>query len=286
MKKLTLFSLIFLSQFSFSQVAINNDGTDPYISAILDLKSTTKGILIPRMTANERDNISPVTEGLTVFITDDNNYYYYDGNKWISMKNDNDWLINGDHIYNGNSGFVGIGIDSPEGILHVAREDEQRRKWPIFSVATNKRAYRSNIVLRKSRGTIESPEAIQEDDVIATYDTQAYDGDSYVWTSNFTVTVDGNVSDNIIPSRINLNVTDVNGKKLRSMVLKSNGYVGIGNTSPQGALDISSTTGALVVPRMTEAERNALPQINGSIIYNTDTNEFNFFENGAWITKN
>jgi hypothetical protein len=61
--------------------------------------------------------------------------------------------------------------------------------------------------------------------------------------------------------------------------------VGIGTTSPQGALDVSSTTGALIVPRMTTTQRNALTAVNGMIIYNTTTNQFNFYENGAWVTK-
>jgi len=61
--------------------------------------------------------------------------------------------------------------------------------------------------------------------------------------------------------------------------------VGIGTTIPQGALDVTSTTGALIVPRMTSAQRDALTAVNGMIIYNTSTNQFNFYENGAWVTK-
>lgn len=61
--------------------------------------------------------------------------------------------------------------------------------------------------------------------------------------------------------------------------------VGIGTTNPQGALDVSSTTGAFIVPRMTTAERDALTAVNGMIIYNTTDNQFNFYENGAWVTK-
>ncbi len=67
--------------------------------------------------------------------------------------------------------------------------------------------------------------------------------------------------------------------------LTVSGKVGIGTTSPQGALDVSSTTGALIVPRMTTAQRNALTAVNGMIIYNTSDNQFNFYENGAWVTK-
>lgn len=49
-------------------------------------------------------------------------------------------------------------------------------------------------------------------------------------------------------------------------------------------LDLSSTTGALLVTRMTTTQRNALTASNGMVLYNTTTNEFNFRENGAWVT--
>jgi len=61
--------------------------------------------------------------------------------------------------------------------------------------------------------------------------------------------------------------------------------VGINTTTPQGALDVSSTTGGFIVPRMNVNERNALTPVNGMIIYNTSTNQFNFYENGLWVTK-
>ncbi len=69
------------------------------------------------------------------------------------------------------------------------------------------------------------------------------------------------------------------------MVLRQDGNVGIGTASPQGALDVSSTTGAFILPRMTTAQRNALTAVNGMIIYNTTNNQFNFYENSAWVTK-
>jgi hypothetical protein len=69
------------------------------------------------------------------------------------------------------------------------------------------------------------------------------------------------------------------------LVVTSDGKVGIGTANPQGALDIYSTTGALIVPRMTTTERDAMTAVNGMIIYNSATNQFNFYENGAWVTK-
>jgi hypothetical protein len=65
-----------------------------------------------------------------------------------------------------------------------------------------------------------------------------------------------------------------------------NGQIGLGTAAPatSAALEISSTTRALLVSRMTTTERNALTAVNGMIIYNTTTNAFNFYENGAWVT--
>lgn len=42
---------------------------------------------------------------------------------------------------------------------------------------------------------------------------------------------------------------------------------------------------AFSAPNLTTTERNALTPSNGWIIYNTTTNQFEFYENGAWVTK-
>ena len=65
-------------------VAINNDGASPDASSILDLKSTTKGILIPRMTESQRTQISNVATGLLVYQTDgaDPGFHFYTGTAW------------------------------------------------------------------------------------------------------------------------------------------------------------------------------------------------------------
>jgi hypothetical protein len=68
-------------------------------------------------------------------------------------------------------------------------------------------------------------------------------------------------------------------------LIRANGGVGIGTDSPQGALDVSSTSGAFLVPRMTTEQRDLLTASNGMIIYNTTTDQFNFYESGAWVTK-
>lgn len=61
--------------------------------------------------------------------------------------------------------------------------------------------------------------------------------------------------------------------------------VGIGTSTPNtsSALDITSTTGALLLPRMTTTQRDALTPANGMLIYNTTLNKFQGYENSTWM---
>jgi len=60
-----------------AQISINTDGTTPDSSAILDISSSSKGILIPRMTYIEIENILNPANGLMVFNTSDNTFYTF-----------------------------------------------------------------------------------------------------------------------------------------------------------------------------------------------------------------
>lgn len=72
MKKFYLFIIMLLlnSSILFSQVAINADGTVADNSAMLDVKSSTKGLLPPRMTNSELNAIVSPANGLLVYCTD------------------------------------------------------------------------------------------------------------------------------------------------------------------------------------------------------------------------
>ncbi len=112
---------IIITKNLYSQVGINNDGSVPDPSSMLDVKSTDKGILIPRMTSAERDNISSPAKGLVVFVTDDNNFYYWDGSQWINTATqpDLDWQINGNDMYVIPGGNLGVGTTTPTNKLDV-----------------------------------------------------------------------------------------------------------------------------------------------------------------------
>jgi sugar lactone lactonase YvrE len=90
-KKLNLFVLILLTGLvpviGMSQsVGINTDGSNPDPSSILDIKSSAKGVLIPRMTATQRTAINNPSKGLLVFQTDPvPSFCYYNGLAWVNL---------------------------------------------------------------------------------------------------------------------------------------------------------------------------------------------------------
>ena len=67
-------------------VAISTSASaTPDASAILDVQSTSQGVLIPKMTKAQRDAISTPATSLMVYQTDHTpGFYYYDGTVWIS----------------------------------------------------------------------------------------------------------------------------------------------------------------------------------------------------------
>ncbi len=58
-------------------VGINSDGTAPRSSAMLDVRSTTKGFLAPSMTSAQQALIISSAAGLLVYLTDGTAGYYY-----------------------------------------------------------------------------------------------------------------------------------------------------------------------------------------------------------------
>jgi hypothetical protein len=69
MKNILILIFLVISLNLHSQVAISNDSSDPDNSAMLDVKSSGKGLLIPRLTTAERDAIASPSNSLMIFNT-------------------------------------------------------------------------------------------------------------------------------------------------------------------------------------------------------------------------
>ena len=111
-------------------IGINATGASPNASAILDVSSTSKGLLMPRMTSAQRNAIATPAEGLKVYDTDTKTFWFYNGTGWIQSATGsaiNFWSLNGSNIFNNNAGNVGIGINTPLAPLHIKNDNEALR---------------------------------------------------------------------------------------------------------------------------------------------------------------
>ena len=79
--------LKFLGAFAFLTIGLANaqvgvGTTNPDASAVLDVSSTTKGLLFPRMTTTQRNAIASPVAGLTIYNTTTSCLNFYTGTAW------------------------------------------------------------------------------------------------------------------------------------------------------------------------------------------------------------
>ena len=74
--------------------------------AVINIASTTKGVLFPKMTTTQRDAIVSPSTGLLIYNTTTNRFNFYSGG-WKEV------------IINGETNFVGLGTSSPVSALDV-----------------------------------------------------------------------------------------------------------------------------------------------------------------------
>lgn len=97
---------------SAQSLSINTDGSTADASALLDVKSTAKGILVPRMNKTERNAIASPATGLMVFqnAPDSVGFYYYNGTSWLWLATANSnvgWLTTGNAGIDPTNNFLG-----------------------------------------------------------------------------------------------------------------------------------------------------------------------------------
>ena len=251
MKKAVLYILILLliAPATYAQVGINDDGSSPDASAMLDVKSTDKGFLPPRMSTSDRDNIAGPTAGLVIYNTTTSTLQFSDGTDWVDLTDNSTTTFSGTPTGNGD---VGIGTTTPD--ANAALDVESTTKGFLPPRLTS-----------AERDAIASPPAGL---IIFNTTTNALEfSDGTDWV---------NINDNSTVT-INTNTAPT-----------GNGNVGINTLTPDAnaALDVESTTKGFLPPRLTTTERDAIstPAV-GLTIYNTDNKCLEPYNSTNWISS-
>ena len=96
--------LVFISVLqTLGQVGINSDNSAPDGSAMVDVKATDKGMLIPRMTQAQRNAISSPASGLLIYQTDIAPGFYYNSGTsgspaWMMLVTGTAWSLSGNNL--------------------------------------------------------------------------------------------------------------------------------------------------------------------------------------------
>ena len=130
-KLFILLAFLVLSIFLNAQnVGISENGNVPDMSAVLDVFSTEKGILIPRMTNGQKIAIASPIDGLLIYNTDSRSFQFYNGLEWVNVAHSG--IVNS----NGGNGkiakFIGPWAISPSMLSEEPTKGIALRVNPAF----------------------------------------------------------------------------------------------------------------------------------------------------------
>src|ERR1700716_3375425 len=114
MKKvyILLYFLFLISDFLFCQ-SVGIGTTSPNPKSLLDITSTSKGLLIPRLSTAQRTTITTPPIGLMVYDSTAQSFFYYDGSAWQNLvAASRTWVLNGNTGTNPAVNFIGTSDNS------------------------------------------------------------------------------------------------------------------------------------------------------------------------------
>ncbi|MCY7291064.1 MAG: hypothetical protein LH615_02670 [Ferruginibacter sp.] len=118
--KILLLLLLFATQFLTAQTRIGIGTNNPQSSAALDITSTNKGFLVPRLTQSARLAIPNPTNGLLVYDSTLHRLYQFQEGEWRFMLTNQSWTqANTRNWIYSSANSIGIGVSVPTEKLDV-----------------------------------------------------------------------------------------------------------------------------------------------------------------------
>lgn len=239
----------------------------------LEITSTTKGVLLPRMTSTQRDNISSPPTGLLIYSTTDNQFYQYNGTSWATMTGSG--LTIGDSIgsatagsvlfastsgvlaqsnsnffYNSGNAALLLRSTAQYGRLGQALEINQSANYGGISLNTwSTTAAEAPIIdLNRSKSaSLGTYTAVASGDVLGVLDFRGADGSVFRDGAAIKAEVDGTPGSSDMPGRLVFMTTpDGSTSATERMRISNNGRVQVNSVhNNAGGCGASSTTGEI-----------------------------------------
>jgi len=264
--------LIAITEITSGQgIAINNDGSAPDPQAMLDIKSTSKGLLIPRMTTAQRNAMLFPPMGMMVFDTDTRSFWFRGLGVWTETVNalNNRWI---------NSGY---------------QSSINKDSLPVEISSGNSATMESPLTIQKSG----APTGIEN--VLTIYrrsDAPATNG-----IGGAILFRNESTSNGMIPNGRISSIAEVNSPATYSGALRFDVFNSTGATIPQlyinpegvvmggtfidasAIVDIQSNNKGLLIPRMTTPNRQNIQfKATGLMVFDTNTRTFWFWTGTEW----
>ena len=134
MKKLILFfaAISFAITGTAQSFSINTDGSIADASSILDVKSSTKGMLVPRMSKTEKNTIASPATGLLIFqnAPDSVGFHYYTGAAWVWLEalGNAGWKTTGNAGTDTATNYIGTSDNMP---VRFKQNGQYMGQWDI-----------------------------------------------------------------------------------------------------------------------------------------------------------
>ena len=114
MKKIILLLPVVLSAICVIAQSVGINNTTPHSSAVLDVGSNTKGILLPRTSTISRLAILNPAKGLILYDSTVSSFYFYNGTAWAPISaSGNGWSLTGNAGTNPATNFIGTTDNQP-----------------------------------------------------------------------------------------------------------------------------------------------------------------------------
>lgn len=250
-----------------SGVSITTDNSSADTSAMLDIKSTSKGLLIPRMTAAQRSAIALPATGLLVYQTDGGTqgagYYFYNGSAWTVLLSNTTTSTNtvtlstngSERFRITNTGQIGINQNNPtyffETNTAAISGAELLEKWSVSDCSGSYCEMRSGSTtvnqyfpfLRGVNTTANTASFALGGLISSSVDNGTtpivrFDAREYVSG------VSG--SETSVPTTSTRPLFSWYNYATHCMSILANGYLGLANTTPKSTFDVSGSVGAKV----------------------------------------